>query len=407
MKSRWIQWRESVSPVVKSAVAGDFCPREVNSEDTAARAKEIVSEIKPYFEDADLSFLQWECTVTSRETPIIKCGPNHRCFEPAAAAAKELGVDCVLLANNHTGDYDDGGVEDTLSTFRSLQIATVGAGMDQAEAEKPLLLEKNGLKIAVINAAEHEFGIACGKRPGAAGMNIMRISQEIRSLKKEYDIVLVTLHGGHEHYAFPSPRLKEMCRFFADCGASAVFNCHSHCPMGYEIYNGVPIVYSPGNFYFPPRPTSSAAWFIGYVPKFHFDKEGAFGLEILPYYNYKSRVALMNEEDSGKFFAYMDELCAPIGNDDLLQKYFNAWCVKDGFKGYLGILRAMPEGSDFAGAENIKSWMGVRNVLSCESHHDLLRNCMYLVEQGRTEQAAEAVEEILRFQNPEWVYKEV
>ena len=88
MKSRWIQWRESVSPVVKSAVAGDFCPREVNSEDTAARAKEIVSEIKPYFEDADLSFLQWECTVTSRETPIIKCGPNHRCFEPAAAAAK-------------------------------------------------------------------------------------------------------------------------------------------------------------------------------------------------------------------------------------------------------------------------------------------------------------------------------
>ena len=32
---------------------------------------------------------------------------------------------------------------------------------------------------------------------------------------------------------------------------------------------------------------------------------------------------------------------------------------------------------------------------------------MYLVEQGRTEEAAEAVEEILRFQNPDWVKKEI
>ena len=404
MKSRLIQWRENVSPVVKSVIAGDFCPREANSEDTAMRAEEIVAEVKPYFAEADLTFLQWECTVTSRETPIIKCGPNHRCFAPATAVAKALNVDGVLLANNHTGDYDDGGVEDTLNAFRSLQITTAGAGMDQAEAEKTVTFEKNGLKIALINAAEHEFGIARGERPGSAGLDLIRISTEIRARKQDHDIVLVALHGGHEHYAFPSPRLKKMCRFFADCGADAVFNCHSHCPVGFEVYNSVPIVYSPGNFYFPPRPTSCGAWFIGYIPKFHFDKEGAFALEILPYYNYKSRVALMNEEDTDRFFAYMDGLCAPIADDTLLQKYFDAWCVKDGLKGYLGILRAMPEGSDFT---DIQGWMGVRNVLSCEAHHDLLRNCMYLVEQGRTEQAAEAVEEILRYQNPDWVKKEI
>ena len=205
MKSRWIQWRENVSPVVKSVIAGDFCPREANSEDTAMRAEEIVAEVKPYFAEADLTFLQWECAVTSRETPIIKCGPNHRCFAPATAVAKALNVDGVLLANNHTGDYDDGGVEDTLNAFRSLQITTAGAGMDQTEAEKTVTFEKNGLKIALINAAEHEFGIACGERPGSAGLDLIRISTEIRARKQDHDIVLVALHGGHEHYAFPSP----------------------------------------------------------------------------------------------------------------------------------------------------------------------------------------------------------
>ena len=128
-----------------------------------------------------------------------------------------------------------------------------------------------------------------------------------------------------------------------------------------------------------------------------------------PDYHSRNRCNLVYDS-SAQCPRFKEQLLAPLLENediDLLQKYFNAWCVKDGFKGYLGILRAMPEGSDFAGAENIRSWMGVRNVLSCESHHDLLRNCMYLVEKEQTVQAEEYMPEILRFQNPEWVYKEV
>ena len=62
-----------------------------------------------------------------------------------------MNIDAVLLANNHTGDYDTEGVKDTLDTFRNLNIRTVGAGMDLQEAAKPLHIEHNGLKIALFN----------------------------------------------------------------------------------------------------------------------------------------------------------------------------------------------------------------------------------------------------------------
>ena len=129
MNTRFIKWREPAGVPLKAAAAGDFCPREANSEDTALRADEITGELKSWFGESDLRILQWECTVTEKDTPIDKSGPNHRCFPPALAFAQALGIDLALLANNHTGDYGESGVRDTLEAFRSRGIRTIGAGL--------------------------------------------------------------------------------------------------------------------------------------------------------------------------------------------------------------------------------------------------------------------------------------
>ena len=54
MQTKRIKWRESAGPLVRVAAAGDFCPREVNSDDVARRAAEICREVKPFFDDSDL-----------------------------------------------------------------------------------------------------------------------------------------------------------------------------------------------------------------------------------------------------------------------------------------------------------------------------------------------------------------
>ena len=223
MNTRLLQWRTPGTKKFSAAIAGDFCPREENCADLTARAFEITAPVKPFFDSADLKVLQWECTVTRQDTPIDKSGPNHRCYPECTVFATALGIDTVLLANNHTGDFGAPGVKDTLEAFSKLNIRTAGAGMTEAEAFQPLHLEQNGLKLSLINAAEYEFGIAYRDVPGANGLDPIRLAAQIKAEKKENDLVIVTLHGGHEHLPYPTPRMKSWFRYFADCGADAVF----------------------------------------------------------------------------------------------------------------------------------------------------------------------------------------
>ena len=59
------------------------------------------------------------------------------------------------------------------------------------------------------------------------------------------------VHGGHECYNLPSPRMQKQYLFYADQGADIVVGHHTHCISGYEVYKGVPIYYSLGNFCLP------------------------------------------------------------------------------------------------------------------------------------------------------------
>ena len=384
-------------------IAGDFCPREANCEDLVNRVDEITRQVKPYFESADMRVLQWECTVTRQDTPIDKSGPNHRCYPECTVFATALDIDTVLLANNHTGDYGAPGVKDTLDAFKALNIRTVGAGMTEAEAAVPLRVEYNGIKCSIINAAEYEFGIAYGDVPGANSIDPIKLAAQIKAEKSACDLVVVTLHGGHEQYSWPTPRLRSLCRFMADCGADAVFNCHSHCPAGYEVYNGVPIIYSPGNFYFPNRPTSLPQWYIGYLPKFFFDADGVYALEILPYYNYKQALTLLDEADTKSFFVYLDQLSEPIADEEKLQKLFNAWCARGGLNGYLGSLFNRPVPESLYNRDGVKPNLGLRNLMTCQSHHDLLKNSLLLMERYQLKDAEALIPLIKEAQSPEWV----
>src|SRR5690606_27047831 len=86
------------------------------------------------------------------------------------------GVDAVSLANNHLYDYGPDGVIDTLTAVRAHGIAPFGAGLDLASARAPALLERNGVRIALLgyfflgdrNIEPKEL-YAGKKKPGVAG----------------------------------------------------------------------------------------------------------------------------------------------------------------------------------------------------------------------------------------------
>lgn len=78
---------------------------------------------------------------------------------------------------------------------------------------------------------------------GANPLNPIQQYYKTKEARHNADYVLVIVHGGHEHYQLPSPRMVEIYQFFIDAGADAVVNHHQHCFSGYEVFNDRPIFY--------------------------------------------------------------------------------------------------------------------------------------------------------------------
>lgn len=159
----------------------------------------------------------------------------------AVDAVKYAGFDVCTLANNHILDYGTTCCLDTKRLLEEDGIKTVGIGENLSRAADILYLKKENETLAIINCCEHEFSIATEETAGANPLNPIQQYYKIQEARQSADYVLVIVHGGHEYYQLPSPRMKETYRFFIDAGADAVINHHQHCYSGYEEYKGKPI----------------------------------------------------------------------------------------------------------------------------------------------------------------------
>ena len=268
---------------MKIVVAGDFSPQEqVSSLFELGDYESVFGLVKPIISTVDFSIVNFESTVaTGIAKPIEKIGPCLKCSNKSIDALRWAGFDCLTLANNHFYDYGEEGVINTLECCKKNGILTVGGGENLAEASRVLYKEINGTTMAIINCCEHEFSIATDETGGCNPLNPIQQFYTIKAAKKEADIVLVIVHGGHEHYNLPSPRMKETYRFFVDAGADAVVNHHQHCYSGYEIYHNKPIFYGLGNFCFDKNYGEKDSWYYGNILLLDFSDRISF--ELLPY----------------------------------------------------------------------------------------------------------------------------
>jgi poly-gamma-glutamate synthesis protein (capsule biosynthesis protein) len=185
------------------------------------------------------------------------------------------------LANNHFYDYGEEGVANTLEECENQGFDVVGGGRNLQEASKILYIKLGGKTLAVINCCEHEFSIATETRGGSNPLNPIQQYYAIQEAKEFANYVLIIVHGGHEHFQLPTPRMQETYRFFIDAGADAVINHHQHCYSGYEVYKDKPIFYGIGNFCFDRGFAKGKKWYEGYLVSLHLDEKISF--DIIPY----------------------------------------------------------------------------------------------------------------------------
>ena len=252
---------------VKILVAGDFCPKDRVSPLLENPLCETLHNVMPIIKQSDLAIVNLECPLVSSKNalPIVKEGPNLKSVPAAAKILKKNGFSLTTLANNHIMDYGSKGLVDTLDTLKKEGLDYVGVGENLRNSSLPYYYTKNGTKIGIVNCCEHEFSIATETSAGANPLNPIHQWYAIKDAKCNADYVIVIIHGGHEHYSLPSPRMQETYRFFIDAGADAVINHHQHCYSGYEIYKEKPIFYGLGNFCFDWNGKRDSKWNYGYM----------------------------------------------------------------------------------------------------------------------------------------------
>ncbi|MCR5846953.1 MAG: CapA family protein [Lachnospiraceae bacterium] len=164
---------------------------------------------------------------------------------------KEIGADIWNICNNHIMDAGSEGILSTLEIASKQGALTLGAGKNEEEARKPLILNEAG-GIGLMGVG---YQRACRKAgpdtPGCFSWSDLDvIEKEIKEIKKTCRWCIIVAHAGEEFTALPSPYTRKRYMDYLEMGADIVVAHHPHVPMNYETFEDKAIFYSLGNFIF-------------------------------------------------------------------------------------------------------------------------------------------------------------
>ena len=240
---------------------------------------QLDSSIRKCFASCDYRIVNYEGPVADNyRTLPIKSGP--RLMQPASTRSilNELKIDMLTLANNHLMDQGVDGYRKTVSTLKDFELLGVGTWTD---AYRIKYIEKDGVKVALLNLCEFQFGMLYDKWTqsdvtiGCAWVNHALANKLIDEGKKHADYLVAIIHAGVEMIDVPLPEWRDRYREMIDMGCDAVIAHHPHVIQGYEIYNGKPIMYSLGNFCFSGGVNAlSGDWNIGALALLSIEGDG-------------------------------------------------------------------------------------------------------------------------------------
>lgn len=275
-------------------------------------------EILEKMRSADVMCLNSEFSFTDRGTAFPNKNYTFRGDPSRISVYDELGVDLAILANNHVFDYGEVGLSDTLNTFREAGIPYVGAGENIDEASAIWYAELGECTVAYVAGCRVEWTMQTrGATEDQSG--ILRtaesnelICRRIAEARETADFVVVYIHWGMEGDTWLEDYQLRSGKEFIDAGADVVVGDHPHVVQGIEFYQGKPIFYSLGNYWF----SSAAKYTMLLNVRLSRSDTGETGVEfsLTPAWTEGGRVSTVSDERA--FYDYMESLSDGVTIDD-------------------------------------------------------------------------------------------
>src|SRR4051794_38987731 len=277
------QVNQSEDNLVTATMVGDIMFGRHVEEVTDRHGQEYLFRyVKPYFEQADYSTGNFEHPVTwstdyDKQEKYIHIQAKSQSVE----TLKKLNFSVLNAANNHSMDYLEKGLKDTIGTFNHYELDVIGIGKNAEEAGRIDYKIVNGIKIATLG-----FTDAYVARSGATKSKpgVLRAKPEIfipliNEAKENADLVVVHAHWGQEYETETSQRQKKLAEAMADSGADIILGHHPHVLQSVDVYKDTVIFYSLGNFIFDQGWSSARE---SAIVQYKLQKNGVGRFEITP-----------------------------------------------------------------------------------------------------------------------------
>jgi poly-gamma-glutamate synthesis protein (capsule biosynthesis protein) len=215
---------------------------------------------------------------------------------------KLMGVDVVELTGNHLLDWGSEAFLETLSLYKENGIETFGGGLTKEDAEKPLLIEHNGNKIAFLgcNLPGPENNWVSDDRPGSLPCDLDKLQNTIRDLKEQEINPIFTFQHNEFNTFRATQNMREDFWKMAKAGAVIVSGSQAHYPQGIDFVNSSFIHYGLGNFLFDQMYTY---WGMATIDVHYFYNNQYINIHQYPIINENfGQPRLMNEEEAALLF---------------------------------------------------------------------------------------------------------
>ncbi|MUV38476.1 Capsule biosynthesis protein CapA [Lentibacillus sp. JNUCC-1] len=215
----------------------------------------MLENVKPFLGDATITFANQE-TMIGGEKLGLSTYPRFNTPQAFGDTLKEVGVDVVSIANNHTLDRGEEAIQSAIQHWETIDMMYTGAYKDESDSEQLRIMETDaGISIAFL---AYTYGTNGIPTPGGKDYLVNVIDQEAIAkdtarAKEQADVVVLSLHFGNEYERMPSDSQKQLVQFAADQGVDIVLGHHPHVLQPMEWVTGengekTLAVYSLGNF---------------------------------------------------------------------------------------------------------------------------------------------------------------
>lgn len=380
-------------------IASDWAPIRAFSQMILDDPEAVYGDVLPDLRTSDLRIANLECPLTYGESTISKSGSLLKGVPEHIKGLTCVPFDIVTLANNHVFDYGLDAFRETSNLLNTNGIKDVGAGLTRKAAIAPKIVELGKTKIALISFSEGEDLTGATDGPGVFGWEVDAVVQAVEEAKSTADLVFVLCHAGVEYIPFPPPYLAKALQKVAQAGADLVVGHHPHVPQGVQIFGGVPIAYSLGNFVFY-QPVDLVYRKVGYLLKVGVSAGALTGIKLVPYSISEKGLGLLKGERLKWFWEKMDQVSQPLETMAGIEDAWNGFLRQYGVDGFfneiemlMGKLREDPQ----------KGAAMVRNRVTTMQHRKHWIDAMSRIIDGTIEDSPDWAFDLTR----EWLTRKI